>query len=81
VTKGRDSVGDTQVTHEVLTGRCIDDFPTRKSARLRLEGFWKEREVEREREKRGRWAHAPFTVGRTGPQKGGWHGVVASDVP
>jgi len=39
------------VTREVLTGRGIDDFPfpTRKSARLRLERFWKERGMEREK--------------------------------
>jgi len=40
------------VTREVLTGHGIDDFPfpTHKSARLRLERFWKERGMEREKE-------------------------------
>jgi len=49
-----------------LTGRGIgiDDFPTRKSARLRLERFWKERVMGDKNKKRGRCAHTPFTIGR-----------------
>jgi len=45
VTKGRGSVGETlgetvrQVTREVSDRTGIDDLPTRKSARLRLEGL------------------------------------------
>jgi len=55
MTIARGSVGDTQVTREVLTGRGIDDFPTRKIARLRLERFWRY-ERRTEKKKRGRWA-------------------------
>jgi len=82
MTKARRSARDRQ-TREELTGHGIDDFPTRKSAGLRLERFWKERAMVR-KTKRGAGGHIyrSRSDGHAGPQKGGWHGCnLASDAP
>jgi len=69
MTKARRSARDRQLTREVLTGRGINDFPTRKSAGLRLERFWKE---QRWREKQKEAQVGTYTVhGRTDMQEGG----------
>ena len=55
---------------QFLTGRGIDDFPTRKSARSRLERFWKEQAMER-KTKRGadEYIHPSRSDGHAGSLK------------